>query len=165
MSEFGLAHDEFATADVYDGVVADFAADGGVAAHAGMAEGDSGGDVEVAAKGVDVEQESGVVTVELEVAGVRIPGVVVIVAEGGTAQAESHVGVRAVSDAHAKSQGAPAGGDAEVRVPAIGNRICRGNDFRGASHERGRDQEKRKKKRAAHRKQGDGSDKKHGLPI
>ena len=96
-------------------VLAQASGEAGAVAHGAFAEGETGGEVELAAEGVDVDEETGVVAVEVEAGVLVAPDFGAVVADGGAAQAHAEVGIEAVADAHAKALGAACCGKCEVR--------------------------------------------------
>ena len=96
-------------------VLAQAAGEAGTVSHGAFAEGEPGGEVEVAAEGVDIDEEASVVAVEVEAGALVAPGFGAAVAKGGAAQAHADVGIESVADAYAQPLGTTGGGDGEVR--------------------------------------------------
>lgn len=83
-------------------ITAGFAVELGSVSHVAFAEGESGGEVELAAEGVVVKHETGVVAVELNPGFLASPGFGAVVAEGSPAEPDAEVGIESVTDASAK---------------------------------------------------------------
>lgn len=94
---------EVHAAEVDGTVAAGLAVEAGAVAHIGFAEGEAGGDVEVAAEGMDIEEETGIIAIELDACAGRTPVFGGVVADGGSAQSESEVGIETVTQADAES--------------------------------------------------------------
>lgn len=83
-------------------IAAGFAVELGSVSHVAFAEGESGGEVELAAEGVVVKHEPGVVAVELNPGFLASPGFGAVVAEGSPAEPDAEVRIESVTDASAK---------------------------------------------------------------
>lgn len=94
---------EVHAAEVDGTVAAGLAVEAGAVAHIAFAEGEAGGDVEVAAEGMDIEEETGIIAIELDACAGRTPVFGGVVADGGAAQSESEVGIETVTQADAES--------------------------------------------------------------
>ena len=87
----------------------------GAVSHGAFAAAEAGGEVEVAAKGIDIHENACVVAVEVEAGALVALGFGAAVAKGGAVQAHADVGIASVADAYAQPLGAAGGGNGEVR--------------------------------------------------